>query len=104
MERWSKSYLLVNENDYGFMSGNIAKAYGKPGPSDGHGLHIIEFFIEQMKSNFMLWSADPDVLTQLIRWLNSCGTSLNLKTALIQSSKFLLLLLLLKGKISKINK
>ncbi|CAO3646105.1 unnamed protein product [Cunninghamella blakesleeana] len=88
MERWSKSYLLVNENDYGFMSGNIAKAYGNPGPSDGHGLHIIEFFIEQMKSNFMLWSADPDVLTQLIRWLNSCGTSLNLKTALIQSSSF----------------
>ncbi|KAI9307138.1 armadillo-type protein [Cunninghamella echinulata] len=88
MERWSKSYLLVNENDYGFMSGNIAKAYGQPGPSDGHGLQIIEFFIEQMKSNFMLWSADPDVLTQLIRWLNSCGTSLNLKTALIQSSSF----------------
>lgn len=87
MERWSKTFLLVNENDYGFMSPNIAKSFGQPGPSDGQGVHILEFFIEQMKSNFMLWNADPDVLSQLVRWLNVCGTSLNLKSTLVQSSK-----------------
>ncbi|KAI8090033.1 armadillo-type protein [Halteromyces radiatus] len=88
MERWSKTYLLVNENDYGFMSPNIAKSFGQPGPSDGQGVQIIEFFIEQMKNNFMLWNADPDVLSQLVRWLNTCGTPLNLKSRLLVSPAF----------------
>lgn len=85
MERWSKSYLLVDENEYGFMSPNIAKAFGRPGPSDGQGVHVVDFFIEQMKTNFILWNADPDVLDQLVKWLHTCGTSNNLKRGLLQS-------------------
>lgn len=64
MERWSKTYLLIDENEYGHMSPSIAKAFGRPGPSDGHGMEIVDFFIEQMKVNFILWNADPDVLNQ----------------------------------------
>lgn len=89
MERWSKSYLLMDENEYGYMSPNIAKAFGRPGPSDGQGLRIIDFFIEQMKVNFILWNADPDVLAQLVKWLDTCGTSNNLKRGLLQSGTFL---------------
>ncbi|KAI9271756.1 armadillo-type protein [Phascolomyces articulosus] len=88
MERWSKTYVLLDENEYGYMSPNIARAFGRPGPSDGLGLEIIDFFIDQIKANFVLWSADPDVLVQIIRWLHSCGISTNLKTGLLQSSKF----------------
>lgn len=65
MERWSKSYLLMDENEYGYISPNIAMAFGRPGPSDGQGVAIIDFFIEQMKTNFILWNADPDVLSQV---------------------------------------
>lgn len=89
MERWSKSYLLLDENEYGFISPNIAKAFGRPGPSDGQGLRIIDFFIEQMKLNFILWNADPDVLAQLVKWLDTCGTSNNLKGGLLQSGMFI---------------
>ncbi|KAI9483543.1 MAG: armadillo-type protein [Benjaminiella poitrasii] len=88
MERWSKSYLLLDENEYGYMSPNIARAFGRPGPSDGQGMQIIVFFIEQMKTNFILWNADPDVLYQLVQWLHSCGTSNNLKRGLLQSAHF----------------
>ncbi|KAI8646967.1 armadillo-type protein [Parasitella parasitica] len=88
MDRWSKSYLLVDENEYGFMSPNIAKAFGRPGPSDGQGLKIVDFFIQQLKANFILWNADPDVLAQLVKWLYTCGTSTNLKTGLLQSAQF----------------
>lgn len=88
MERWSKSYLLVDENEYGYMSPSIAKAFGRPGPSDGQGIHIMDFFIEQMKTNFILWNADPDVLNQLVTWLHTCGTSYNLKQGLLQSTGF----------------
>ncbi|KAI9022740.1 armadillo-type protein [Phycomyces nitens] len=88
MERWSKSYLLVDENEYGYISPNIAKAFGRPGPSDGQGVHIIDFCIEQLKTNFVLWNADPDVLLQLISWLNACGTCVNTKSYLLQSNKF----------------
>ncbi|CEP08479.1 hypothetical protein, partial, partial [Parasitella parasitica] len=85
MERWSKSYLLVDENEYGFMSPNMAKAFGRPGPSDGQGLKIVDFFIQQLRLNFILWNADPDVLAQLVKWLYTCGTSINLKRGLLQS-------------------
>ncbi|KAI8147321.1 armadillo-type protein [Fennellomyces sp. T-0311] len=88
MERWSKTYVLLDENEYDYMSPNIARDFGRPGPSDGHGLQIIDFFIEQIKANFVLWSADPDVLLQIIRWLHSCGISRNLKTGFLQSNKF----------------
>lgn len=88
MERWSKSYLLLDENEYGYISPNIAKAFGRPGPSDGQGIAIIDFFIEQMKTNFILWNADPDVLNQLVNWLHTCGTSNNLKRGLLQSAQF----------------
>ena len=90
MERWSKSYLLMDENEYGYMSPHLAKAFGRPGPSDGQGLRIIDFFIEQMKLNFILWNADPDVLAQLVKWLDTCGTSNNLKRGLLQSGTFCL--------------
>ncbi|KAI8973333.1 armadillo-type protein [Mycotypha africana] len=88
IERWSKSYLLMDENEYGYTSPNIAKAFGRPGPSDGQGLHVIDFFIEQMKLNFILWNADPDVLQQLVQWLHSCGTTNNLKQGLLRSAHY----------------
>ncbi|KAI8985067.1 armadillo-type protein [Pilobolus umbonatus] len=88
MERWSKSYLLIDENEYGYISPNIARAFGQPGPSDGQGEHIIDFFIQQMRLNFILWNADPDVLTQLVKWLNTFGTSRTLRKGLLNSVHF----------------
>ncbi|OBZ88181.1 Exportin-4 [Choanephora cucurbitarum] len=88
VERWSKSYVLVDENEYGYMSPFIAKAFGRPGPSDGQGLLLIDFLIDQIKTNFILWNADPDVLNQLVKLLHSCGTCSNLKGGLLQSAHF----------------
>ncbi|KAF7720629.1 Exportin-4, partial [Apophysomyces ossiformis] len=88
LERWCKSYLLIDENEYGYISPNIAKAFGRSGPSEGQGPHIIDFLIEQMKTNFMLWNADTNVLLQIIQWLNTCGTLPSLKTGLLHSSGF----------------
>lgn len=96
MERWSKSYLLVDENEYGYISPNIAKAFGRPGPSDGQGVQIIDFFVDQIKINFVLWNADPDVLGQLVRWLHTCGTSSNLKRGLLQSGTMCLLFMFIE--------
>ena len=78
MERWSKTYVLVDENEYGYMSPTIARVFGRPGPSDGHGLEIIDFFIDQIKANFVLWSADPDVLVQVIYFPQSKYSMLSL--------------------------
>lgn len=66
-------------------SPNIAHAFGCPGPSDGQGLHIIDFYIDMIQANFILWNADPDVLLQIIRWLNTCGVVTNLKNGFLQS-------------------
>ncbi|KAI7868961.1 armadillo-type protein [Spinellus fusiger] len=88
MERWTKSYLLINENEYDYISPNIAHAFGVPGPSDGHGLDVIEFTIDQIGNNFSLWSADQDVLLQFINWLEVCGTCSNTRKYLLQSERF----------------
>ncbi|KAI8377732.1 armadillo-type protein [Radiomyces spectabilis] len=88
MERWSRSYLLIDENEYGFISPNIAKAFGRPGPSDGEGIYIVDFFIQQMKANFVLWNAEQDVLLQLVRWLDTCGNCTNLRNGLLQSNRY----------------
>jgi hypothetical protein len=58
-----RSYLIVCL--ILLYSPNVAKAFGRPGPSDGKGLQVMDFFVEQMKNNFILWNADPDVLTQV---------------------------------------
>ncbi|KAG1473236.1 hypothetical protein G6F56_001072 [Rhizopus delemar] len=44
LERWCKSYLLVDENEYSYVSPNIARAFGRPGPSDGKGVQILMYF------------------------------------------------------------
>ncbi|CAO3672042.1 unnamed protein product [Umbelopsis vinacea] len=88
LERWSKSYLLIDEEDYGYVSPNIARVFGKPGPSEGEGLHVVDFLIDQIKANFIMWNAEQDVLIQIIRWLNTCGMSRNLKSGFLLSENF----------------
>ncbi|CAO3661292.1 unnamed protein product [Umbelopsis ramanniana] len=88
MERWSKSYLLIDEEDYGYVSPNIARQFGKPGPSEGEGQRIVSFLIDQIKTNFGLWNADEDVLVQIIKWLNTCGMSRNLKNGFLHAENF----------------
>ncbi|KAM3588533.1 hypothetical protein VKS41_000976 [Umbelopsis sp. WA50703] len=87
-ERWSKSYLLIDEEDYGYVSPNIARVFGKPGSSEGEGLQIVDTLIEEIKGNFIMWNAERDVLTQVIRWLNTCGISRNLKNGFLMSDRF----------------
>ncbi|KAI8070967.1 armadillo-type protein [Gongronella butleri] len=88
MERWTKSYLLMDENEYGQMSAGLAHAFGKPGPSDGQGTAVLDFLLQQIKANFMLWNAEQDVLTQLIYWLDTLGTGINTKNSLVHSHSF----------------
>jgi hypothetical protein len=39
--------------------------FGKPGPSEGEGLHLVDFLIEQIKANFVMWNAEQDILIQV---------------------------------------
>jgi hypothetical protein len=48
-----------------FHSPNIARQFGKPGPSEGEGQRIVSFLIDQIKTNFGMWNADEDVLVQV---------------------------------------
>ncbi|RUS18080.1 LOW QUALITY PROTEIN: hypothetical protein BC937DRAFT_89166 [Endogone sp. FLAS-F59071] len=88
VKRWAKSYLLVDESEYGFMSPNIAKAFGKPSPSDGQGFQVLDFLIDRIRANFVLWNADPDVLVQMVQLLNSCARTTDLRNGLLRSGKF----------------
>ncbi|KAI9234057.1 MAG: armadillo-type protein [Podila humilis] len=65
LERWVKAYLFSNPEDYGSLSPNLLHAYGEPSHG-GKGVSILEFLIAKLRINFVMWNADPDVLSQII--------------------------------------
>lgn len=45
-------------------SPNLLHAYGEPSRG-GKGDSILEFLISKLRINFVMWNADPDVLSQV---------------------------------------
>ncbi|CAG8499703.1 5021_t:CDS:10 [Ambispora leptoticha] len=88
LERWAKTYLLIDETYYSSMSQNLIAAFGKP-TSQGVGIQILEMIIELTKRNFVLWNADVDPLLQIVRMLNSFAKEPALRNGLLQSEKFI---------------
>ncbi|CAG8435067.1 2923_t:CDS:10 [Ambispora gerdemannii] len=91
LERWAKTYLLIDESYYSSMSQNLVAAFGKP-TSQGEGIRILELIIELTKRNFVLWNADVDPLLQIVRMLNSFAKESALRNGLLQSEKFISLI------------
>ncbi|KAF9940935.1 Exportin-4 [Mortierella alpina] len=87
LERWVKTYLFISPENYSSLSPNLLQAYGEASVG-GSGLDILEFLISKLRTNFLLWSADPDVLVQIIALLNTFGQRSSVRNALLQSAQF----------------
>ncbi|GJJ69908.1 exportin-7 [Entomortierella parvispora] len=87
LERWVKTYLFCNPENYASLSPNLLQSYGEPSRG-GQGVTILEFLIAKLRINFVMWNADPDVLVQVIALLNSLGQRSALRDALLRSEQF----------------
>ncbi|KAF9428205.1 Exportin-4 [Podila epigama] len=65
LERWIKTYLFANPDNYASLSPNLLHAYGEASVG-GKGITILEFLVAKLRINFVMWNADPDVLTQYV--------------------------------------
>ncbi|OZJ05689.1 hypothetical protein BZG36_01439 [Bifiguratus adelaidae] len=88
LERWVQSYILLDESDYGQVSSRLAKAFGKRLPSEGQGAEFFEYLISKLQANFVLWNAEVDVLQQMVRLLEACHLSIDLREGVLQCSNF----------------
>ncbi|KAG0038020.1 Exportin-4 [Podila clonocystis] len=87
LERWVKTYLFASPDDYVSLSPNLLHAYGEPSRG-GKGDSILEFLIAKLRINFVMWNADPDVLSQIISTMNTFGQRSSVRNALLQSDQF----------------
>ncbi|KAF9917703.1 Exportin-4 [Lobosporangium transversale] len=84
LERWVKTYLFASPENYTTLSPNLIKSYGEASRG-GEGGAILEFLIEKLRINFIMWNADPDVLIQIIALLNTFAQRAPVRNALLQS-------------------
>ncbi|KAF9191230.1 Exportin-4 [Haplosporangium sp. Z 11] len=87
LERWVKTYLFADPENYSSLSPNLQQSYGESSRG-GEGSAILEFLITKLRINFIMWNADPDVLIQVIALLNTFGQRSPVRNALLQSEQF----------------
>ncbi|KAG0234033.1 Exportin-4 [Actinomortierella wolfii] len=87
LERWTKTFLMLNPENYAKLSPNLIAAYGDSARG-GHGQAILEFLVSKIRTNFIMWNADSDVLTQIIRVLNAFSLSSSVRNTLLNSEQF----------------
>ncbi|KAF9935848.1 Exportin-4 [Modicella reniformis] len=86
-QRWVKTYLFANPENYSSLSPNLLQSFGESSRG-GKGNSILEFLIAKLRINFIMWNADPDVLVQAIALLNTFGQRSSVRDALLQSEQF----------------
>ncbi|KAG0264667.1 Exportin-4 [Mortierella polycephala] len=86
-QRWVKTYLFADPENYSSLSPNLQQSYGE-GSRGGKGDSILEFLVTKLRINFIMWNADPDVLIQIIALLNTFGQRSPVRNALLQSEQF----------------
>ncbi|KAI1319628.1 Exportin-4 [Mortierella claussenii] len=87
LERWVKTYLFANPDNYGSLSPNLLQSYGEASQG-GKGSDILEFLVTKLRINFIMWNADPDVLVQIIALMNAFGQRTPVRNTLLQSAQF----------------
>ncbi|KAF9166321.1 Exportin-4 [Actinomortierella ambigua] len=87
LERWTKTFLMINPENYAKLSPNLVGAYADSARG-GHGQAILEFLVSKIRKNFIMWNADSDVLVQIIRVMTSFSLSSSARSALLKSDQF----------------
>ncbi|ORY03726.1 hypothetical protein K493DRAFT_311626 [Basidiobolus meristosporus CBS 931.73] len=84
IERWSRTYLLIEPQEYSHISASLAQAFG----NGVGGQAILVALVDKLQSNFYQWNAEEEVLIQLIKIINTFAKTANIRNALLACEKF----------------
>ncbi|KAI8050978.1 armadillo-type protein [Syncephalis plumigaleata] len=102
LERCVKTYFFIKENDYNtLVSRNLIQAFGER-EKGGQGEQVLATLIRLTHRHLILWNAEPDVLTQIIRLLNAFANSAILREQLLDIDTFTELMSLMTTQIEQL--
>ncbi|KAI8926272.1 armadillo-type protein [Entophlyctis helioformis] len=84
VQRWGCTYLFVDPSDYERISPSILNAFG----SSGGAPQALNFLLDKIQRNFVIWHAEADVVCQIVAVLDGFAANKFTRDALIQSPKF----------------
>ncbi|KAF9975838.1 Exportin-4 [Actinomortierella ambigua] len=87
LERWTKTFLMINPENYANLSPNLISVYADSARG-GNGQAILEFLVSKIRTNFIMWNADSDVLVQIIRVMTAFSLSSSTRNVLLNSEQF----------------
>ncbi len=82
MNRFTRTYLYLDPNNYQFVSNDIMNTFGKT----GSGLMVLEKMLEMVSKNIHLWHSDSSVLLQIVRLFDTLSGNQDIRNALVESS------------------
>ncbi|KAI9593610.1 armadillo-type protein [Syncephalis fuscata] len=104
LERCIKTYLFINEDDYkNTISRNLIQAFGQQ-EKGGQGEQVLDMLVQLTHRHVILWNAEPDVLTQIIRLLNAFANSSTLRDRVLNIGAFAGLMNLMTTQIEQLPK
>ncbi|KAJ3287085.1 Exportin-4 [Borealophlyctis nickersoniae] len=97
VERWSKTYLFVDRH-HAQISESMVRAFGQMGGGPG----ILDFILDKIKRNVILWHGDSDVLLEIVKLLNTFATIDVIRDAILVTEQFEQLVTLFMQSLGKI--
>jgi hypothetical protein len=84
MDRWSSSYLFIEQTTYTRLSSNMQNAFGAA--SDGP--KVLDFFLEKIYMQVLNWRSEVEVISQIIVVLQGLSKNRRIRDAMVQSTSF----------------
>lgn len=98
IERWAATYLLFDQSEYPNVSSSLLASFGHP----GEGPQVLEYLLEKIHCTSVLWTSEPNVISQLVKTLKGFSSSKETRNRMLASPKFNALVLYLLNNLSKL--
>ncbi|KAJ3048667.1 Exportin-4 [Rhizophlyctis rosea] len=98
VERWSRTYLLIDEVPLPAHMSAVIQGFSR----QHNGAQLLNFLLEKVQQNIVLWHGEEDVLHTVVRLLNTFNETDHIRAALLASEKFDGLLKLLLNNLSNL--
>ncbi|TPX40027.1 hypothetical protein SeLEV6574_g06845 [Synchytrium endobioticum] len=84
VERWCRTYLFLIDSEQEPKCPGIVATFG----ANSNGAQALDFFLEILYGNLLLWVADPDVTSQIVKSIMSLAKNKLTRQSLLKSAKF----------------
>ncbi|KAI8814795.1 hypothetical protein BJ742DRAFT_189682 [Cladochytrium replicatum] len=84
VQRWCSTYLLLVPSDYYSLSKTMIEAFS----TEGRGIVILDFIIQIVRKNFIIWNANEEVLKQCLRIIDEFSKNGETRNRVLENDGF----------------